>query len=75
LTRLATWLRAEGILDDAARAHLDAGLTDEIRTALESEQAVAPPPRRSLIEDVYVKPPAALEQQLAELERIRARQR
>lgn len=75
LTRLSTWLRAEGILDDAARAHLDASLMDEIRAALESEQGVTPPARRSLIEDVYVKPPAALEQQLAELERVRARQR
>lgn len=75
LTRLATWLRAEGILDDGARNNLDASLTDEIRGAMETEEPIAAPGRRTLIEDVYVQPPAALEQQLAELERVRARQR
>jgi len=75
LTRLQTWLRAEGILDDAARNNLDASLTDEIRGAMESEEPIAAPTRRTLIEDVYVRPPAALEQQLSELERIRARRR
>jgi pyruvate dehydrogenase E1 component alpha subunit len=75
LARLATWLRSEGILDDAARSSLDSALNDEIRGVLETEQAVAAPARRSLIEDVYLQPPAALEQQLADLERIRARQR
>lgn len=73
LSRLATWLRTEGILDEAARNSLDATLNEEIRAALDAEETVPAPARRSLIEDVYVKPPATLEAQLAELERVRAR--
>jgi pyruvate dehydrogenase E1 component alpha subunit len=73
LTRLETWLAASGILDEGSRRRTEAELTEQIRATIESEEAVPAPARRSLIEDVYVDPPASLEEQLAELERVRAR--
>jgi pyruvate dehydrogenase E1 component alpha subunit len=73
LARLETWLAASGILDEGGRRRTDAELTEQIRATIESEEAVPAPPRRSLIEDVYLHPPASLEEQLAELERVRAR--
>ncbi len=36
-------------------------------------EGAPPPPLRSLIEDVYAQPTAALEEQLADLERVRAK--
>jgi hypothetical protein len=39
---------------------------------VEAEERVGPPPLRSLIENVYARPPASLEEQLADLERVRA---
>ena len=75
LPRLETWLRASGILDEEARRRIDAELGEEIRAAIAAEEGAPAPALRSLIEDVYVRPPAALEDQLAELERIRARNR
>jgi pyruvate dehydrogenase E1 component subunit alpha len=73
LARLETWLAASGILDEGGRRRTEAELTEQIRATIESEEAVPAPARRSLIEDVYVHPPASLEEQLAELERVRAR--
>jgi pyruvate dehydrogenase E1 component alpha subunit len=72
LARLETWLAAAGILEEGARRRTEAELTEQIRAAIEAEEAVPAPARRSLIEDVYVHPPAALEEQLADLERVRA---
>lgn len=73
LARFETWLATAGILDEGARRRAEAELTEQIRAAVEAEEAAPAPARRSLIEDVYVRPPAALEEQLAELERVRAR--
>lgn len=73
LARFETWLATAGILDEGARRRIEAELTEQLRAAVEAEEAVPAPARRSLIEDVYVRPPAALEEQLAELERVRAR--
>jgi pyruvate dehydrogenase E1 component alpha subunit len=75
LLRFEAWLDARGILDEAGRRGLEAELTHQIGAAIEAEESVAPPALRSLIEDVYVSPLGSLEEQLADLERVRARAR
>jgi pyruvate dehydrogenase E1 component alpha subunit/2-oxoisovalerate dehydrogenase E1 component alpha subunit len=72
LLRLATWLAAEGILPAAAEQEMRAALEQEIKDALEAEEGAGPPPLRTLIEDVFARPTPALEEQLADLERVRA---
>jgi len=71
LPRLEAWMRATGILDDEGRRRVDDELNELIRKAVDGEEGAAPLARRSLIEDVYVRPSAGLEEQLADLERIR----
>jgi len=71
MKRLALWLKAAGQLDDAKARALDDELNASIRAAVTAEEKVPAPALRSLIEDVYVAPPATLEAQLAELERVR----
>ena len=72
LKRLGLWLKAAGQLDDARARALDDELNAAIRAAVTAEETVPPPALRTLIEDVYVQPPATLEAQLGELERVRA---
>ena len=72
LVRFGAWLAATGVLDAAGAAAQRAALEDEIASAVESEERVGPPPLRSLIEDVFATPPATLEEQLADLVRVRA---
>ncbi len=72
LRRFAAWLAATGILDAAGVAAQRATIEAEIGAAVEAEERVGPPPLRSLIENVYARVPAALEEQLADLERVRA---
>ena len=62
LERLAAWLAAEKILSAAAAATLRAEVDAEVRAALAAEERVGPPPLHSLIEDVFARPPAALEE-------------
>ena len=64
LERFSIWLAATGALDAAGAAAQ--------RAAVEAEEGIGPPPLRSLIENVFAQPPAALEEQLADLERVRA---
>jgi TPP-dependent pyruvate/acetoin dehydrogenase alpha subunit len=71
LKRLGAWLKAAGQLDDAKAKALDDELNTAIRAAITAEENVPAPALRSLIEDVYVHPPATLEAQLAELEHVR----
>ena len=52
---------------DAMRVEVEA----EIRAAVAAEQAIGPPPASALIEQVLARPSAALEEQLAELDRAR----
>lgn len=59
------------VLTEAADGELRAALEQEIKDAVEAEEGAAPPPLRSLIEDVFAQPTAALEEQLADLERVR----
>ena len=73
LRRFGAYLAATGVLDAAGVAAQRAAIEAEIAAAVEAEEGVGPPPLRSLIENVYSKPSAALEEQLAELERVRAR--
>ena len=72
LVRFGAWLAATGVLDAAGVAAQRAALEEEIASAVESEERVGPPPLRSLIEDVFATPPATLEEQLADLVRVRA---
>jgi TPP-dependent pyruvate/acetoin dehydrogenase alpha subunit len=67
LERLAGWLAAEKILPAADGATLAAEVDAEVQAALAAEERVGPPPRHSLIEDVFAHPPAALEAALAGL--------
>jgi pyruvate dehydrogenase E1 component alpha subunit len=75
LIRLRTWLRTAGALTPADEKRLVSETEQEIRDAIAAEENVPPPRLRTLIEDVLVHPPQALEEQLADLERIRSRPR
>jgi pyruvate dehydrogenase E1 component alpha subunit len=71
ITRLGAWLAAEKVLDAASEAALRQEVDDELRAALAAEESAGLPPRRALIEDVLARTSGALEEQLADLERIR----
>ncbi|HVU52841.1 MAG TPA: thiamine pyrophosphate-dependent enzyme [Polyangia bacterium] len=71
LRRFGAHLAAAGVLDAAGAAAQRAAIEAELAAAVEAEERVGPPPLRSLIENVYSKPSAALEEQLADLERVR----
>jgi pyruvate dehydrogenase E1 component alpha subunit/2-oxoisovalerate dehydrogenase E1 component alpha subunit len=71
LARFGAYLAATGVLDAAGAAAQRAELEAEIKAAVDAEESVPAPPLRSLIENVYSRPPATLEEQLRELERSR----
>jgi pyruvate dehydrogenase E1 component alpha subunit/2-oxoisovalerate dehydrogenase E1 component alpha subunit len=71
--RFRAWLLASGTLDQAADAALRAAIEEELREAIAAEENVGPPPVESLIEDVFAEPTTALREQLADLQRIRAK--
>jgi pyruvate dehydrogenase E1 component alpha subunit/2-oxoisovalerate dehydrogenase E1 component alpha subunit len=71
--RFSAWLLASGTLDQAADAALRAAIEEELREAIDAEENVGPPPVESLIEDVFAEPTTALREQLADLQRIRAK--
>ena len=73
IARLRTWLLARKILDEAADGALRAAIEQEVREAIEAEESVGPPALETLIEDVFAEPTAALREQLADLQRIRAK--
>lgn len=66
--RLRRHLVHEGLLDDAADAALETELTAEVARAVTAVEALPPPPRSSLLDDVYAEKPWHLQEQLAELE-------
>jgi len=72
LVRFRKWLAAQNILSEADAAALTAQLEAEIREGIVAEEAAAPPPLSSMIEDVYAEPTPALREQLADVERVRA---
>jgi len=71
--RFRAWLLASDTLDQAADAALRAAIEEELREAIDAEENVGPPPVESLIEDVFAEPTTALREQLADLQRIRAK--
>src|SRR5450432_621205 len=72
LIRFRAWLLANHLLDEARDARLRDELEREIKQAVAATEGLPSPARHTLIEDVYLRPPRALEDQLAELERVRA---
>ncbi|MBC8133942.1 MAG: hypothetical protein H7X95_13235 [Deltaproteobacteria bacterium] len=72
LIRFRAWLTGAGILNEASEIRLREEIESEIKGAVAANEGLAPPALRTMIEDVYVRPPRALEEQLAELQRIRA---
>jgi pyruvate dehydrogenase E1 component alpha subunit len=73
LVRFGKWLASTGVLSGADQAALNDEVDAEIRQAIALEEPAAPPPLRSMIEDVYAETNWILEEQLAELERVRAK--
>jgi pyruvate dehydrogenase E1 component alpha subunit/2-oxoisovalerate dehydrogenase E1 component alpha subunit len=73
LPRFAAFLAHEKVLDAGAETVLRAAIEQEIQEAIAAEESVGPPPLRSLIEDVFARPTGALEEQLADLERVRGK--
>ena len=55
------------------RRALRAAIEEELREAIDAEENVGPPPVETLIEDVFAEPTTALREQLADLQRIRAK--
>jgi pyruvate dehydrogenase E1 component alpha subunit len=63
IARFERYLRGSGVLDDATAAAIDAALETEIQEAIDAVEEREPPPRASLLEDVYATPPPHLEAQ------------
>ena len=73
LVRFKKWLVASNTLSDAEQMALTEEIDREIRDAIALEEKAAPPALGTLITDVYAQPNWILEEQLAELERVRAK--
>jgi pyruvate dehydrogenase E1 component alpha subunit len=71
IARFSGWLAAEKVLDAAAEASMRKEVDAELRAAVAVEESAGLPPTRAMIENVLARTPAALEEQLDELERIR----
>ena len=68
LDRLRKYMVLRGLVDDAFDAKLDAELTADIQAAVNEVEALPPPPRSSIFEDVYAELPWNLKEQQALLE-------
>ena len=66
LLRFRAYLLATGVLTEAQEKKLDEELEQKLHDAIEAEADVGPPDVHTMIEDVYLTPPATLEQQLAD---------
>ncbi len=73
LIRFRLWLRGAHLLDEAKEQALVAEIDAEIRHAIAAEEEAPPPNPRTMIENVTLQPSPALEEQFADLQRIRAR--
>lgn len=69
LLRLRRYLTASGALDDDADAELERALNAEIAAAITEVEALGPPPRESIFDDVYAELPWHLREQREELQR------
>jgi pyruvate dehydrogenase E1 component alpha subunit len=67
LLRLRRHLVAQGLIDDAIDAGLEAELNAEIAAAVAEVEALGPPPRETIFEDVYADLPWHLRDQREEL--------
>lgn len=72
LVRAEAFLRARGLLDDAARERAAAEIGAQIAAAVERAEAAGPPPLETLVEDVFADPPRHLRRQVIEALRIRS---
>lgn len=63
LDRLRAHLVVLGLVDDASDARLDAELAEEIGAAVREVEAMPPPARETLFDDVYAEPPWNLREQ------------
>lgn len=70
IARLDAHLRRRGLLDDEGRAALEAALTDDILDAIRQVEALPPPARSTLFDDVFARRPWHLREQAAELEAL-----
>lgn len=68
--RLSKHLRHLGAIDDAWEKALDEELAAEIGAVIQEVEALPPPPRTSLFDDVYAEPPWHLREQREALERL-----
>ncbi|AKT36164.1 thiamine pyrophosphate-dependent dehydrogenase E1 component subunit alpha [Chondromyces crocatus] len=71
LARLRRYLVAQGVLDDAADAEMEKVLNGEIAAAITEVEALSPPERDSIFDDVYAELPWHLREQREELRRSR----
>ena len=65
IVRFSRWLAESGTLGAEAQASARQHLSDEIRAAIAAEEAVGPPPRASLFDDVFARPTWLLTEQRA----------
>jgi pyruvate dehydrogenase E1 component alpha subunit len=70
LDRLRKHMVHRGLVDDALDAKLDAELTADIAAAVNEVEALPPPARATLVDDVYETLPWNLREQRAELEAL-----
>jgi pyruvate dehydrogenase E1 component alpha subunit/2-oxoisovalerate dehydrogenase E1 component alpha subunit len=75
LVRFKKWLADTKVLTAADETALAGELEQEIRDAIAAEEQAPRPALATLIRDVYAEPNWILEEQLAELERVRARKK
>jgi pyruvate dehydrogenase E1 component alpha subunit len=73
LLRYKKWLAATGVLPENDQARLTDEIDREIRDAIALEEAAPKPELATLIGDVFAEPTWILEEQLADLQRIRAK--
>ena len=73
LLRYKKWLAATGTLAENEQARLTDEIDREIRDAIALEEKGAAPELATLIGDVYAEPTWLLEEQLADLQRVRAK--
>jgi pyruvate dehydrogenase E1 component alpha subunit len=72
IARLRRHLEYLGIMDSAIDDRLTAELDEEIRSAISVAESKAPPERATMFDDVYATRPWNLEEQAAELEKVKA---
>lgn len=69
LKRFRSYLRAQGLLDDAGHERMDEEIKAGVADSLRKAEAIGPPPLESLFEDVFDEVPWHLKEQAEELER------